>query len=114
IGSLVGVVGSSGIHVKPFVPFFRMIIPPFPSLIMMVAYFATPAGAADMAFFISASLSAARAGTYPTPAAASAVRRRWIRKRIITSLGATMTGTSLRVDYRSQSLTRLQDARTVG
>src|SRR5258707_4390631 len=32
----------------------------------------------------------------PTAATASAVRRRWIRKRIITSLGETRTGTSRR------------------
>src|SRR5882724_2385558 len=65
IGSLVGVAGSSGIHVKPLVPFLRMVICILSSKIAIVAFVATASGAADIAFFITAALSAACAGICP-------------------------------------------------
>src|ERR1700692_1345856 len=59
MGSGPGVAGLSGIHVNSLVPLRSVRILPWASIVTMVAFLATPAGAALMALFIrSASLGA--------------------------------------------------------
>src|SRR4029078_4120405 len=86
MGSFEGVVGSFGRQVKPLVPFLRTTIFILSSKVTTLAFSPTALGAADIAFLIISSLSAAYAPAVPAVNRITVVIRRLVRERMTSSL----------------------------
>src|SRR6185312_11432927 len=85
MGSFEGVVGSFGRQVKPLVPFLRTTIFILSSKVTTLAFSPTALGAADIAFLIISSLSAAYAPAVPLVNRITVVIRRLARERMTSS-----------------------------